>query len=139
MYALAGIPSKTQHWTRSLARSEYDHTALGLSGNEDCGQMSAWYLFTALGFYPVDPASGDYVISAPLFDKISLALPNASWTPGGTLTVKAKGVSNKREYVSDVRVNGKEWRGITIPHKDIMKGAKIVFDMAKTPQAWPEK
>lgn len=139
MYALAGIPSKTQHWARSLAESEYNHTALGLSGNEDCGQMSAFYLFTALGFYPVDPASGDYVLGAPLFDKIELRLPAADWTPGGTLSVKASGVSDTREFVKGLRVDDEAWNKITINHKDIMKGAKMRFSMAKEPQSWPEK
>lgn len=139
MYALAGIPSKTQHWARSLAQSEYNHTALGLSGNEDCGQMSAFYLFTALGFYPVDPAGGSYVLGAPLFDKLELRLPAADWTEGGVLRVKARGVSDERQYVRGLRVGDRPWQSITIGHRDIMRGADMRWDMAKEPQAWPGK
>lgn len=101
--------------------------------------MSAFYLFTALGFYPVDPASGNYVLGAPLFDKLELRLPAADWTPGGLLSVKARGVSDERKYVKGLRVDDKPWHQITISHKDIMKGAKMRWDMAKSPQSWPEK
>lgn len=101
--------------------------------------MSAFYLFTALGFYPVDPAGGQYVIGAPLFDKLELDLPKADWTPGGVLKVRARGVSDTKQYVRSLEVNERPWRKITIGHKDIMAGAKLRFSMAKEPQTWPEK
>ncbi|KAF7354596.1 Glycoside hydrolase family 92 protein [Mycena sanguinolenta] len=75
LYALAGAASKTQERVREIAQANYNNTPTGLSGNEDCGQMSAWYLFSALGFYPVNPASGEYVVGSPFFDKVTVNLP----------------------------------------------------------------
>jgi putative alpha-1,2-mannosidase len=101
--------------------------------------MSAWYLFSALGFYPLDPASATYVLGAPFFDRIELRLPRA-FTPGlsDAITVVAKGASQGRKYVRGVKVNGKA-QGLVIAHADIKDGASVEFEMADTPQAWPKK
>ncbi|GMK53915.1 hypothetical protein CspeluHIS016_0105010 [Cutaneotrichosporon spelunceum] len=132
LYALSGAGHKTQERVRTLAEGEYDDTATGLSGNEDCGQMSAWYLFSALGFYPVDPASATYVVGAPFFDRIQLRLPG-----GGeeAITVVAPRAREWR-YVKSLTVNGKRHRAV-LAHKDISSGASIVFEMAEDAQAWP--
>jgi putative alpha-1,2-mannosidase len=103
----------------------------GLSGNDDCGQMSAWYIFTAMGFYPVNPADGKYVFGAPLLDKVSVALPG-----GKSFVIEAKGLSEANKYVRNIRLNGKSYAKEYITHKNIMKGGKLVFimgDKAKAP------
>ena len=94
--------------------------------------MSAWYLFSAMGFYPVDPASATYIIGAPFFDSISLQLPNAT----RPLSIKAYGASDGRRYVKSVTFNGKPHDSILLYHADIAKGADIVFEMSDTPQVW---
>ena len=100
----------------------------GLCGNDDCGQMSAWYIFSAMGFYPVNPISGEYVLGAPQIEKISLSLPE-----GKTFTVEAKGLSKTNKYVKSVELNGKPVTGLTISHKDVMNGGNLVFTMTDQP------
>ncbi|ODN72681.1 hypothetical protein L202_08120 [Cryptococcus amylolentus CBS 6039] len=139
LYSLASAPDKSQFWLHSLASSEYNHTAAGLSGNEDCGQMSAWYIFTALGFYPVDPASATYVLGSPLFDKIVLRLPTAPWDEEGgerVLEVVADGASKGRVYVKGLTVEGESWEGIEVGHDVVTKGGKWVWEMDDRPQKW---
>ena len=101
----------------------------GLCGNDDCGQMSAWYIFSAMGFYPVNPISGEYVLGAPQIEKISLSLPEVK-----TFTVEAKGLSKANKYVKSVELNGKPVTGLTISHKDIMNGGNLVFTMTDQPR-----
>ena len=101
----------------------------GLCGNDDCGQMSAWYIFSAMGFYPVNPISGEYVLGAPQIEKISLSLPE-----GKTFTAEAKGLSKANKYVKSVELNGKPVTGLTISHKDIMNGGNLVFTMTDQPR-----
>ena len=96
----------------------------GLCGNDDCGQMSAWYLFSAMGFYPLNPASSEYILGAPQLSKIALRLPG-----GKTFTVKAEGISKDALYVKSVRLNGKRLDGFKIRHEEILKGGELVFEM----------
>lgn len=96
----------------------------GLCGNDDCGQMSAWYLFSAMGFYPLNPASSEYVLGAPQLSKIVMRLP-----AGKTFTVRADGISKENIYVKSVSLNGKKIEGFTIRHDDILKGGELVFEM----------
>jgi putative alpha-1,2-mannosidase len=103
----------------------------GLSGNDDCGQMSAWYIFTAMGFYPVNPADGRYVFGAPLLDKVNIALPGSK-----SFMIEAKGLSKANKYVQSISLNGKPYTKEYITQKDIMNGGKLVFvmgDQAKAP------
>ncbi|ORY26128.1 glycosyl hydrolase family 92-domain-containing protein [Naematelia encephala] len=132
LYMYAGAPHKTQERVLHVGQNDYNHTALGLSGNEDCGQMSAWYLFSALGFYPVDPASATYVIGTPFFDNITLQLPGAS----RPLSIHAKGASDRSKYIKSVTIDGKQHDSIFITHEQIKNGADIVFEMDATPQVW---
>lgn len=96
----------------------------GLCGNDDCGQMSAWYLFSAMGFYPLNPASSEYILGAPQLSKIAMRLPG-----GKTFTVKAEGISKDALYVKSVRLNGKRLDGFKIRHEEILKGGELVFEM----------
>ena len=132
LYMYAGAPHKTQEWVRRIGESEYHHTAGGLSGNEDCGQMSAWYLWSAMGFYPVDPTSGEYIIGAPFFERISLKLPGAK----RPLRVTAKGASQGAMYVKAVTINGVAHEEIAITQDQIKEGGDIVFTMSFEPEEW---
>ena len=100
----------------------------GVIGNEDCGQMSAWYIFSSLGFYPVFPASGDYVLGSPLFDKATIRL-----SEGKNLTVEVKNNSPENMYIQQVELNGKLQMHSTIHHQDIIKGGILKIVMGKQP------
>ena len=102
MYNFVGQPTKTQHYVKQIMDEFYTDERDGLSGNEDCGQMSAWGVFSAMGFYPATPASGYYVLGLPRFDRVELHLDN-----GKTFTVQAKNLSPSNCYVSSVMLNGK--------------------------------
>lgn len=93
---------------------------------DDCGQMSAWYLFSAMGFYPFDPCGGEYVIGAPQVSGVMLHLPN-----GKLFAVKAKNLSRENKYVKSVTLNGRPITDWKIRHADIVKGGELVFDMVK--------
>ncbi|KAK7001649.1 glycoside hydrolase family 92 protein [Favolaschia claudopus] len=131
LYALAGAASKTQERVREIAKANYNNTPIGLSGNEDCGQMSAWYLFSALGFYPVNPASGDYVVGSPFFDKATIHLPGHT----KPLVITSAGAPNA-PYVRGLSIDGKEVKSTVISHKQIATGGNLQFEMSKEPQTW---
>ena len=120
----AGLPDRQAELVRAVVKEFYKPQPYGLCGNDDCGQMSAWYLFSAMGFYPLNPASGEYVLGAPQLPRISLALP-----AGKKFTVIASGVSEANKYVKSVTLNGKPLDGFTIRHADIMNGGELVFEM----------
>ena len=101
----------------------------GLGGNDDCGQMSAWYVFTAMGFYPVCPGSGEFVLGAPFLPEMSLTLEN-----GATFTVKAPSVSSRNRYVRSVRLNGKKYTKRYITREDILRGGVLEFEMSARPR-----
>jgi predicted alpha-1,2-mannosidase len=125
LYMLAGSPAKTQQMVRQIADQFYLNTPEGLSGNDDCGQMSAWYVFTAMGFYPVNPADGHYVFGAP---QVSSAV--ISVTGNKTFTIEAKGSSAANKYVQSISLNGKPYVKNYISHRDIMMGGRLVFVMS---------
>ena len=128
LYAWTSQPWKTQYWVREIMNRMYKNHIRGLSGNDDCGQMSAWYLFTAMGFYPVCPGTDQYVIGAPYLPYVKLSLPN-----GKTFEIKAKGVSGKKRYVKAVLLNGKPYSKMYITHSDIVNGGVIEFIMSDKP------
>ncbi|SDP51254.1 alpha-1,2-mannosidase, putative [Mucilaginibacter sp. OK268] len=124
LYTLAGEPYKTQRLVRQIADQFYQNKPDGLSGNDDCGQMSAWYIFTAMGFYPVNPADGRYVFGAPQLSKVSIAI-----TSGKRFVIEAKGLSETNKYVQSISLNGKPYLKNYIRHTDILKGGSLVFVM----------
>lgn len=124
LYNWIGQPSKTQSRIRMILKMQYKPTPDGLGGNDDCGQMSAWYMFSSLGFYPVAPGSDEYSLGSPSVKSAVLSLEN-----GKTFTVEALNQSDKNVYVSKVLLNGKEHKGLTIKHLDIVNGGKITFVM----------
>ena len=126
LYALAGRPERTQELIRQIFDTQYRPEPDGLCGNDDCGQMSAWYMFSAMGFYPVDPVSGNYVFGAPQMPQITLKLAN-----GNTFTVIAEGISAENKYVENITLNGEPYTKNYISHEDIMNGGTLVFKMKK--------
>jgi len=128
LFTLLGKPSETDKLVRSICDKFYIDKPDGLCGNDDCGQMSAWYLFTAMGFYPVNPVGGDYVFGAPQFQKITLSLPS-----GRKLFIEAKGISEKNLYVKKIIWNGKPYNQPEINHRELIKGGHLVFLMTDRP------
>ena len=118
-----GEQQKTQHYARKVMRELYRNTPDGICGNEDCGQMSAWYVFSAMGFYPVDPVGGVYEVGAPLFEEVKLHLAN-----GNTFTVQCNLEHSENESrILKAFLNGNELEGTTITHRDIMNGGVLEF------------
>lgn len=128
LYMWTSQPWKTQYRVREVMNKMYKNNIDGLCGNDDCGQMSAWYIFSALGFYPVCPASGQYVFGAPYMPENKLTLQN-----GNTLMVKAPKVSDKNCYVQSVKLNGKEVHRCYITYDEIMAGGTLEFVMGSKP------
>ena len=124
LYALAGKPERTQELVREIIETQYLPKPEGLCGNDDCGQMSAWYMLSSMGFYPVDPVSARYVFGAPQLPQVTLHLPN-----GKTFTVKADGLSKENLYVDKIFLNGKRVKTNYINHSDIVRGGTLVFVM----------
>ncbi|NDV56557.1 GH92 family glycosyl hydrolase [Bacteroides sp. 519] len=128
LYAWTSNPWKTQYWVRNIMNKMYKNNIRGLGGNDDCGQMSAWYLFTAMGFYPVCPGTDQYILGAPYMPYLKLNLPN-----GKTFEIKAPGVSDKKRYVKSVKLNGKPYSKLYITHNDIVNGGVLEFVMSASP------
>ena len=128
LFAQAGRPERTQELVREICDRFYTLSPDGICGNEDNGQMSAWYLFACLGFYPVDPVGGTYVLGAPQVPEVTLALPN-----GKLLAVRAEGLSAANKYVKSVSWNGRPVAGPTVRHADLVQGGSLVFTMGAAP------
>lgn len=128
LYAWTSAPWKSQERLRTIMNQMYKDHIRGLSGNDDCGQMSAWYLFSAMGFYPVCPGSDQYVMGAPFLPYMKVNLTN-----GNAITIKAPGVSNKNRYIQSVKVNGKPYTKLYFTHKQLTDGAVIEYKMGSKP------
>lgn len=128
LYAWTSEPWKTQYWVREIMNRMYRDGIRGLGGNDDCGQMSAWYIFTAMGFYPVCPGTDQYIIGAPYLPYMEVSLPS-----GKHLVIKAPGVSDRNRYVKEVRLNGKRHMKAYLTHKELTDGGVIEFVMASKP------
>ena len=128
LYGYSGQPWKTQYWIREVMDKLYNAHPDGYCGDEDNGQTSAWYVFSAMGFYPVCPGSNQYVLGVPYFDKLTLHLEN-----GKSLTVTAKGNSDDTRYVNAMTLNGATYNHNYLTHDAVMNGGNIVFDMSATP------
>lgn len=124
IYSMLGKPDATADLVRRICAEMYTDKVDGLCGNEDAGQMSAWYVFSALGFYPVEPASGRYWLGTPLYEKAVIEVP------GGTFTVSAPGVSAAKRYIRGATLNGKPYDKPYISHSDIMAGGELKLVMS---------
>ena len=131
LYNFAGQPWKTQKYVSHILNTLYNNTSSGYAGNDDCGQMSAWYVFSAMGFYPVNPADGRYIIGSPLLDECTLKL-------AGNKDFHIRTIRKSPEdiYIQSVTLNGKKHKDFFIPHQDIMNGGTMVFKMGKKPSGW---
>jgi predicted alpha-1,2-mannosidase len=128
LYCYAGQPWKAAERLHEVVRTQYGNKPNSLSGNDDCGQMSAWYLFTALGFYPVCPASDYYVIGSPSVKQAAIHLSS-----GGTFTVKAENLTDRNIYVQSVRLNGWDLASPFLPCREVKSGGSLVFRMGSEP------
>ncbi len=131
LYDYCGQPWKTQELVRKHTSDNYKNQPLGLNGNDDCGQMSAWYIFGTMGFYPVTPASGMYAIGAPQFPEVTLHYLKEG-NPA-TLQIVAKNLSEANKYVQKVTLDGKPIAHPLLSHADLVNAKKLVFEMGPTP------
>ena len=134
LYNFIGKPSKTQKYTAQIMNEQYSNLPDGLSGNEDCGQMSAWYVLSSLGFYPVTPGLDYYTIGTPLFDEATINLEN-----GNTFKIRTKNLNSGNIYIQSATLNGKEFNNSFLKHSTITNGGEILFNMGKNPSNWGEE
>jgi putative alpha-1,2-mannosidase len=123
---VAGQPRKTQQWVRHILNTEYNDTPGGLSGNDDAGQMSAWYVFSAMGFYPVCPATTEYLLASPTFKCVNINQSN-----GKTFTIETPNASPNHIYVKSATLNGSPHTSPSITHQDITSGSTLRVEMEK--------
>jgi len=131
LYNFVGKPHKTQEKVRQILNSLYSNTPDGISGNEDCGQMSAWYIFSSLGFYPVTPGSNTYIIGTPSFKSAEISLENNL-----KFKIEAKNLDNTNFYIESASLNNKPLRRSFLYHKEIMSGGVLKFVMTNHPTEW---
>ena len=131
LYNFVNTPYKTQERVHQILTEQYSSAPDGISGNEDCGQMGAWYVFSALGFYPVTPASNTYIIGTPHVEKATLNLEN-----GSKFTVIAESLSEENIYIQSATLNGKQLNNSYLDHNTIMNGGNLVFKMTNAPSQW---
>lgn len=128
MYSFLGAPWKTQERVRYIINSQYQCAPDGYSGNEDCGQMSAWLVWSAMGFYPANPAGGQYVIGSPVFDEVTITMPSKK-----KMVVRTKNNGGENVYIQSVKLNGKPYTKTYIDHAAMQKGGVLEFVMGNTP------
>lgn len=128
LYNYTGKPSKTQSIIQEIMQTQYSNTPNGHCGNEDCGQMSSWFIMSSLGFYPVNPAQGVYLFGIPFFEQSIIDLGNKK-----TFTIKALNFSEENQYIQAIKLNGVVYKKLFISHKDILQGGELVFEMGNTP------
>ena len=132
LYNYAGEPWKTQARIRQICHTLYNNTTAGMCGNDDCGQMSAWYVFSALGFYPADPCGGVYIIGSPLGNQATVTL-DPKYYKGGKFTVVARDNSPQNMYIQSATLNGKPFTRTWLTHDQIVAGGTLELQMARRP------
>lgn len=130
IYTMLGEPHKCARLVRKVMEEQYRDDYDGLSGNEDMGQMSAWYIMSALGFYQVEPASGRYWLGSPTVQRAEIAVA------GGTFIIETTNNSKDNIYIKSIELNGEDYRLPYIMHSDIARGGKLTVEMSNTPAAW---
>ena len=134
LYNYIGKPNKTQYYVAKILNEQYSENPNGLSGNEDCGQMSSWYVLSSLGFYPVTPGHDYYAIGTPIFKEAKINLENNK-----SFTIKAINVSDKNIYIQSAKLNGENYNISYLKHSSILKGGELKFIMGPNPSNWGEK
>ena len=132
MFTYAGMPYLTQKWSRKICDNGYDIGVYGLKGNEDVGQMSAWYVLAAMGIHPVNPADDIYIIGSPLFDQVTISLDPAYYT-GKEFVIKARNNSPENVYIQSATLNGKPLSRAWLRHSEIVSGGTLEFQMGPEP------
>jgi predicted alpha-1,2-mannosidase len=128
LYNYSGEPWKTQYWTREIMDKLYSAHPDGYCGDEDNGQTSAWYVFSAIGFYPVCPGSDEYIVGSPLFKSATIHLEN-----GQKISVRSNSNQQSNRYVSSMKFNGKKYTRNFLKHSELINGASVLFEMSATP------
>jgi predicted alpha-1,2-mannosidase len=131
LYNYVGQPWKTQEKIHQIAKEFYPAKPAGYIGNEDAGQMSAWYVMSAMGFYPVNPCGGIYLIGSPLLESFTINLEN-----GKQFRITANGLSKDNIYIQSVRLNGQPMDNVWITHNAIVSGGTLEFEMGAKPSKW---
>ncbi|MCK9404768.1 MAG: glycoside hydrolase family 92 protein, partial [Chitinophagaceae bacterium] len=135
LYSYLGKPWQTADKVNHILTKFFNNKPNGLCGNDDCGQLSAWYVLSSIGFYPVNPANGEYVFGSPLANKSEFKLSN-----GRYFVVKAENLSKQNIYIQKAKLNGIPYTRSFIKHSDIMKGGELVFYMGNKPsETWGTK
>lgn len=134
LYNAAGAPWKTQQTVSRILHTLYTSSPDGLCGNDDCGQLSAWYVFSALGFYPMNPVAGQYELGFPLFDRAVICLPN-----GKEFVIETRHLSDENSYIRRAELNGTSLDSLHLLHSDIIKGGKLILTMGTAPDAEGKK
>lgn len=132
LFAYVGKPWLTQKWVRRILDQAYHAKVNGICGNDDVGQMSAWYVLSAMGFYPVCPGSNVYILGSPLFRRVTIGL-DRKWHSGTHFTILANGNSSENCYVQSARLNGKPLTRAWITHEEIVSGSTLEFTMGASP------
>lgn len=130
-----GMPSLTQKWTRDICRNAYHDKVTGLVGNEDVGQMSAWYVLAAAGIHPICPGDGRYEITSPVFDRVEFRLDPA-YAAGGSFVIEARDNSPENIYIQSATLNGKKYDKCYLTHDDLAVGGTLVLQMGAKPSDW---
>lgn len=130
-----GMPSLTQKWTRDICRNAYHDKVTGLVGNEDVGQMSAWYVLAAAGIHPICPGDGRYEITSPVFDRVEFRLDPA-YSAGGSFMIEARDNSPENIYIQSATLNGKKYDKCYLTHDDLAAGGTLVLQMGVKPSDW---
>jgi predicted alpha-1,2-mannosidase len=127
-----GAPWQTQYWTRQICKRAYHNTVNGLVGNEDVGQMSAWYVLAASGLHPVCPGDNRYEITSPVFNTVEIKL-DPKYAKGETFTIVAKNNSEENIYIQSAKLNGEEWNKCWLNHQQIAAGGTLELEMGNRP------
>ena len=137
LYTIAGEPWKAADRIREVLGTLYTAEPDGLAGNEDVGQMSAWYIMSSMGFYQVEPGSGQYWFGTPLFDEVTIDVARSSWgEKDKKFTIIAQGNSDRNRYIQSIALNGKPHKKGYIEHKDIIAGGELILTMGPEPTLW---
>lgn len=137
LYSLIGEAAKTQRLVRDISHRAYSDQPDGYAGNEDCGQQSAWYIFSAMGIYPVNPVSGEYVVSSPFFERMDVMIPaRVGKREDVQLRIEAPGSNDKHVYVGSLTVNGRMISQPKLKWSDVLAGGTWKFDLVDLPQQW---
>ncbi len=131
LFNYAGKPSKTQQWVSKIREELFTDGVGGLPGNDDLGSMSSWYVFNALGFLPVTPGMPEYNIGTPMFEKVTIHLPNEN-----DFSIAAKNISEKNKYIQSASLNGKELNNYWFLHSELENSGELVFEMGNQPSSW---